>query len=159
MTTEKTITTTEGRDLILTRVINAAPESVFQAWTEPVLLKQWFAPLPWTTPVVEADVRAGGSCLMVMRGPDGNEFPNRGVYLEVVKNRRLELFSSDWISRSRVGLPVEQGAATRRSGATARSRNAVPQARRPAAASQSGENSSSLPMPSPARGNRRTSHS
>ncbi len=38
---------------------------------------------------MELDVRPGGSNLVVMRGPDGNEFPNRGVYLEVVENERL----------------------------------------------------------------------
>ena len=85
----KTTTTTEGRDLILTRMIDSPPEHVFRAWTEPELMKQWFAPLPWTTPTVETDVRPGGSSLIVMRSPDGVEFPNRGVYLEVVKNQRL----------------------------------------------------------------------
>ena len=95
----KAITSTEGRDLILTRVIDAPPEKVFRAWTEPDLLRQWFAPKPWTTPNVEIDVRAGGSSLFVMRNPDGNEFPNRGVYLEVVKNQRLvftDAFTRAW---------------------------------------------------------------
>ena len=95
----KATTSTEGRDLILTRVIDAPPEKVFRAWTEPDLLRQWFAPKPWTTPNVEIDVRAGGSSLFVMRNPDGNEFPNRGVYLEVVKNQRLvftDAFTRAW---------------------------------------------------------------
>jgi len=77
------------RELSITRIIDATPDKVYRAWTEPALLKRWFAPEPWTTPVVETDVRPGGSSLIVMRGPDGNEFPNRGVYLEVVKNERL----------------------------------------------------------------------
>ena len=89
MATADNAATTPDRDLILTRIIDAPPAKVFRAWTEPELLKQWFAPLPWTTPVAETDVRPGGSSLVVMRGPDGNEFPNRGVYLEVVKNQRL----------------------------------------------------------------------
>ena len=80
---------TSDRELVLTRIINAPREKVFRAWTDPQLLKQWFAPAPWTTPVAELDVRPGGANLIVMRGPDGNEFPNRGVYLEVVKNERL----------------------------------------------------------------------
>src|SRR5258708_2787002 len=99
MTTTKTTTSTEGRDLVLTRVIDAPREKVFQAWTDPTLLKQWFAPLPWTTPRVETDVRAGGSSLVVMRSPEGNEFPNRGVYLDVVKNERLvftDAFTKAW---------------------------------------------------------------
>ena len=77
------------RQLVITRLIDAPRDKLFRAWTEPELIKQWFAPQPWTTPVVQTDVRPGGSTLIVMRGPDGTEFPNRGVYLEVVANERL----------------------------------------------------------------------
>jgi uncharacterized protein YndB with AHSA1/START domain len=80
---------TADRELVLRRVINAPRDRVYKAWTDPELLKQWFAPKPWSTPVAQLDVRAGGANLIVMRGPDGNEFPNRGVYLEVVPNERL----------------------------------------------------------------------
>ena len=80
---------TSDRELVLTRIIDAPREKLFRAWTDPDLLKQWFAPLPYTTPHAELDVRPGGSSLIVMRGPDGNEFPNRGVYLEVVENERI----------------------------------------------------------------------
>ena len=72
------------RELMLTRLIDAPREKVYRAWTDAGLLKQWFAPLPYTTPVAELDVRPG-----VMRGPDGKDMPNRGVYLEVVPNQRL----------------------------------------------------------------------
>lgn len=77
------------RELVLTRLIAATPDKVYRAWTDPTLLKQWFAPLPYTTPVAELDVRPGGANLIVMRAPDGTELPNRGVYLEVVPNRKL----------------------------------------------------------------------
>lgn len=83
------MSTIAERELVLTRLINAPRERVYEAWTKPELMKQWFTPKPWTTPVIETDVRPGGSSLIVMRGPDGNEFPNRGVYLEVVENERL----------------------------------------------------------------------
>jgi uncharacterized protein YndB with AHSA1/START domain len=86
-TTDKTAAS--DRELVLTRIIDAPREKVFRAWTEPELLKQWFAPSPWTVRVAEVDVRPGGASLIVMCGPDGNEFPNRGVYLEVVKNERI----------------------------------------------------------------------
>jgi uncharacterized protein YndB with AHSA1/START domain len=87
------------RELVLTREIDAPPEKLFRAWTQPELLKQWFAPLPFTTPHAELDVRPGGSSLIVMRGPDGTDYPNRGVYLEVVENERLvstDAFTSAW---------------------------------------------------------------
>jgi uncharacterized protein YndB with AHSA1/START domain len=77
------------RELVLTRLINAPREKVYRAWTQPELLKQWFAPKPYTTPIVEMDVRPGGSAYFVMRGPDGKDLPNRGVYLEVVPNAKL----------------------------------------------------------------------
>ena len=89
MTDAANAVSTEDRELVLTRLIDAPREHLFRAWTEPELLKQWFAPLPYTTPVAEMDVRPGGANLIVMRGPDGAELPNRGVYLEVVKNERL----------------------------------------------------------------------
>lgn len=99
MSTSKATTSAEGRDLILTRLIDAPRDKVFRAWTDPALLSQWFAPLPWTTPRVEVDLRPGGSILFVMRGPDGTEFPNRGVYLEVVENEKLvstDAFTQAW---------------------------------------------------------------
>ncbi len=89
MSTIKTTTSAEGRDLILTRVIHAPREAVYKAWTEAELLQQWFAPLPWTTSKAVTDPRAGGSSLIVMRSPEGQEFPSSGVYLEVIKNERL----------------------------------------------------------------------
>lgn len=87
------------RDLVLTRLIDAPREKLFRAWADPELLKQWFAPLPYTTPVAELDVRPGGANFIVMRGPDGVEMPNRGVYLEVVPNKRLvftNAYSKAW---------------------------------------------------------------
>jgi uncharacterized protein YndB with AHSA1/START domain len=78
-----------GRELVLTRLIDAPRETLYRAWTEPALLKEWFAPLPYTTPHAELDVRPGGASLVVMRGPDGKEMPMRGIYLEVVPNERL----------------------------------------------------------------------
>lgn len=87
------------RELVLWRLIDAPRENVYRCWTEPALLKQWFAPKPFETPVVEVDVRPGGSSLIVMRGPDGHDMPTRGVYLEVVPNERLvatDAFTEAW---------------------------------------------------------------
>src|SRR3954452_4225290 len=85
----KATTATQGRDLILTREIAAPPAAVFEAWTNPNLLTRWFAPAPWTTPSAVLDVRPGGRSLIIMRSPEGAEFPNPGVFLEVVPNQLL----------------------------------------------------------------------
>jgi len=108
--TTKTNTFTEGRDLLFIRTIHAPREKVFKAWTDPALLKKWFAPQPWTTPVVETDVRVGGSTLIVMRGPDGSEFPSRGIYLEVVENERLvftDAYTKAWEPSEKPFMTVE----------------------------------------------------
>lgn len=98
------------RELIISRTFNASPDKVYQAWTEPELIKKWFAPLPWTTPVVETDVRPGGASFIVMHSPDGEEMPNRGVYLEVVPNQRLvftDAYVQAWIPSEKPFMTVE----------------------------------------------------
>ncbi len=87
------------RELVLTRLIDAPRQKLYRAWTDPELLVRWFAPKPWTTPRAELDVRPGGANLVVMADPEGNEFPYRGVYLEVVPNERLvvtDAYTTAW---------------------------------------------------------------
>jgi uncharacterized protein YndB with AHSA1/START domain len=90
MSTEtKPTETPANRELVLTRLIDAPREKLFRCWTDPKLMVQWFTPPPWKTTHAETDVRAGGSSYVVMQGPNGEEMPNRGVYLEVMPNERL----------------------------------------------------------------------
>jgi uncharacterized protein YndB with AHSA1/START domain len=89
MSATQTVAAAADCELILTRIIHAPREKVYRAWTEPELLKQWFAPKPYTVAVAETDVRPGGASRIDMRGPDGKDIPGKGVYLEVVKNERL----------------------------------------------------------------------
>jgi len=76
-------------ELTLSRFIDAPREKLFRCWTDPELMPIWFCPPPWGVSRAEVDLRAGGSCLVVMRGPEGQEVPNPGVYLEVVPNEKL----------------------------------------------------------------------
>jgi uncharacterized protein YndB with AHSA1/START domain len=85
------------RELVLTRLIDVPREKLYRCWTEPALVKQWFTPPPYATIHAEMDVRPGGSSLVVMRGPDGVEMPNRGIYLEVVRNERL-IFTDAYVA-------------------------------------------------------------
>ena len=87
-------------ELVVTRLIDAPREKLFRCWTEPALIVQWFTPPPWKTVRAESDVRSGGSSVIVMQGPDGTEMPNRGVYLEVVKNEKIvftDAYTSAWV--------------------------------------------------------------
>ncbi len=89
-----------GHELTLTRIIDAPREKLYRCWTEPELLRQWFVPKPWTIAKAEVDVRPGGSSLIVMRSPEGQEMPNPGVFLEIVPNERIVLtdaYTSAWV--------------------------------------------------------------
>jgi uncharacterized protein YndB with AHSA1/START domain len=76
-------------DLVFERIVEVPRELVWQAWTVPEHLKKWFTPAPWTTVDCEIDLRPGGIFRTVMRSPEGQEFPNVGCYLEVIKNEKL----------------------------------------------------------------------
>ena len=92
--------TTAVHELVITRLIPVPRHQLFRCWTESALITQWFTPPPWKTIHAETDVRAGGSSLIIMQGPDGTQMPNRGVYLEVVPNERLvftDAFTSAWV--------------------------------------------------------------
>ena len=94
-----TATPASDRELVLTRVIDVPREKLWRCWTEPKLMVQWFTPAPWKTIHAETDVRPGGSSYVVMQGPDGQEMPNRGVYLEVIPNEKLvftDAYTSAW---------------------------------------------------------------
>ncbi len=71
-------------ELDLTRVIDAPRVRVYEAWTKPDQMAQWFAPKPYQLIVKTMDFRSGGRFSMAMRGPDGNDFPFTGVYSEIV---------------------------------------------------------------------------
>src|ERR1035438_2272733 len=85
----KAASDTADRELIFTRVFDAPRELVFKAWTDPRHLMQWWGPKGFTTSVYEMDVRPGGVWRLAMRGPDGVDYKNRIVFLEVVKPERL----------------------------------------------------------------------
>jgi uncharacterized protein YndB with AHSA1/START domain len=86
-------------ELVLELILDAPKEKLYRGRTEPALLMQWFAPLPWTTPRAEMDARPGGASTITMRSPEGQEFPNPGQYLEVAPNRKLvfsDAFIGNW---------------------------------------------------------------
>jgi|HubBroStandDraft_6_1064221.scaffolds.fasta_scaffold426392_2 uncharacterized protein YndB with AHSA1/START domain len=98
-----------GREIVITRLFDAPPEVVFEAWTNPEQLAQWWGPEGFTNPVCELEVRVGGDWRIVMRAPDGAMYPCRGVYLEIVAPERL-VFTN--IAVDDEGTPVLDGLTT-----------------------------------------------
>ena len=84
------------REVVLVRVLGAAPDAVFEAWTDPVGFCDWFGPDGFSCTVRDMDVRVGGRASFDMIAPDGSVYTNRFQYLEVVPGERLVfLHSSD----------------------------------------------------------------
>jgi uncharacterized protein YndB with AHSA1/START domain len=79
----------DARTIVTTRVFDAPRELVFEAWTNPKHLVQWWGPNGFTTTIRAIDVRPGGVWRFVMHGPDGVDYENRIVYNEIVKPERL----------------------------------------------------------------------
>ena len=82
------VTTPSDREIVLTRVFDAPRRLVFDALTQPELLKRWFGPRGWSMAVCEVDLKVGGAFRFVLRGPDGTEMGMRGVYREIVPPER-----------------------------------------------------------------------
>jgi uncharacterized protein YndB with AHSA1/START domain len=77
------------RTVTLARIYDAPRELVWKTWTNPKHLAQWFGPRGFASSVPELDVRVGGNLRIVMHGPDGKDYPMKGVFREVVPPERL----------------------------------------------------------------------
>ncbi len=90
------MTQTHSRELAITRIFDAPRDLVYQAWTDPEMLAEWFGPDGFTNPVCKCDARVGGGIHIVMRANDEiakamgfRDAPMRGVFKEVDPPRRL----------------------------------------------------------------------
>ena len=94
-----------GTDLVFVRPFKALPEQVFQAWTQPQLLTQWWGPHHFSNHDCKIDLKAGGQWGIVMRAPDGKDYPCVGFYLEVSPPHKLVWtdlshdMPNDWIDK------------------------------------------------------------
>ena len=93
-------------ELSITRFIDAPPETVYRVYPERT--EEWWAPKPWKSRVVAQELRAGGRSSIEMEGPDGEQHPGEGVYLEVVPNEKIvftNAFTAGW--QPKVGMDSE----------------------------------------------------
>ena len=99
-----------ANEISITRILDAPRSAVWRCWVESPLLMQWYCPKPWRVSRADMDVRPGGASFIVMNGPNGEENPMPGQYLDVVEGERLaftDAFVGDW--RPGVGKPFMVG--------------------------------------------------
>lgn len=81
--------TTGNYELRIERVFDAPRQLVWNAWTTPELIMQWWGPDYFTSPICKVDLKVGGKYLYCMRGPDGTDYWSGGTYKEIVPLEKL----------------------------------------------------------------------
>lgn len=99
--------------IVIERVFNAPREKVWEAWTNPELIKQWWGPEGFSAPSIKLDLRVGGKAIYAMHGPEGSEWDHdmysSGVIKELVKYEKI--VTTDYFSDSEGNMiePVKEG--------------------------------------------------
>lgn len=92
--TQQNLSTETQQEFTITRVFDASPEQVFQAFTQPEHLVHWWGPKGFVLEVSSLDLRPGGTFLYCDRSPQGQEMWGKFVYQEIVQPERLVFVNS-----------------------------------------------------------------
>ena len=84
--------------LSIQREFDAPRALIWKMWTDPAHVAVWWGPEHFTTPVVKMDVRPGGAIHMVMRAPDGNDYPFDGRFVSLDEPERLVMRT--WVNNA-----------------------------------------------------------
>jgi uncharacterized protein YndB with AHSA1/START domain len=77
------------REIVMSRVLHAPRALVWEAWTNPAHIAQWWGPRGFRTEIKQMDFRVGGVWAHTMVGPDGTRYPNQSVFKEIVPQERI----------------------------------------------------------------------
>jgi uncharacterized protein YndB with AHSA1/START domain len=91
---------TSGRDQRTSLLLDGPIEWVWEVWTKPEHIIHWWGPEGFTNTIEKMQVEAGGEWLFVMHGPDGKDYPNKTIFREVVKHKKIvqEHFAPNFIA-------------------------------------------------------------
>jgi uncharacterized protein YndB with AHSA1/START domain len=101
------------RELVTSRVVDSPRERAFRAFSDAAQLAQWWGPKGFTNTFQEFDLRPGGAWRFVMHGPNGADYPNESVFVEVAPPTRVVF---EHVSRPEFEMTItfnERGAKTR----------------------------------------------
>ena len=76
-------------EVVITRTFDAPRRLVWQAWTDPKHVMQWWGPAGFNNESCTSDLRVGGRFQLEMRAPDGNVYPCVGTFREIVAQERI----------------------------------------------------------------------
>ncbi len=97
---ENTENNAADRGLYISRTINAPIDLVWEVWTKPEHIANWWGPNGFTNTITLMDIKPGGEWHLVMHGPDGTDYTNKSIFREVEFHQKLvyEHFAPNFIA-------------------------------------------------------------
>jgi len=89
---------TKDRELRITRTLNAPVELVWEVWTNPEHITNWWGPNGFTNTISKMEVRQGGEWDLIMHGPDGTDYINKSIFEQVIHLKRIVYRHQSWPS-------------------------------------------------------------
>lgn len=80
---------TADRELRLSRKLNAPIDLVWEVWTTPEHIANWWGPNGFTNTIHKMDLKPGGEWDLVMHGPDGTNYKNKSIFKEIILHKKL----------------------------------------------------------------------
>ena len=80
---------TTDREIRISRLLNAPIELVWEVWTNPNHIKNWWGPNGFTNTISKMDLQPEGEWNLIMHGPDGTDYKNKSIFKEVIKHQKL----------------------------------------------------------------------
>ena len=80
---------TADRELRISRLLDAPVELVWEVWTNPEHIKNWWGPNGFTNTITKMEIKPGGEWNLIMHGPDGTDYKNKSVFKEIVKHKKF----------------------------------------------------------------------
>jgi uncharacterized protein YndB with AHSA1/START domain len=106
----------DKKQIVIERVFNAPVERVWQAWTDPEMVKKWWGPEGFSAPSVKNDLRVGGKYVYAMQGPAGSEWDkvnySGGEYKEIIPNKKIVVTdyfcdeAGNKVAPTEAGMPI-----------------------------------------------------
>jgi uncharacterized protein YndB with AHSA1/START domain len=80
---------TKDREIQMSRTLNAPVALVWEMWTTPEHIVNWWGPNGFTNTISQMDVKPGGEWHLMMHGPDGTDYQNKSKFEEVILHKKL----------------------------------------------------------------------
>jgi uncharacterized protein YndB with AHSA1/START domain len=80
---------TADREIRVSRLLNAPIDLVWEVWTNPEHIKNWWGPNGFTNTITKMEMKPEGAWDLIMHGPDGTDYKNKSVFREIVKHKKI----------------------------------------------------------------------